>query len=137
MLIDFVTTLARVLTAARQPGGRDAVWRPGRAPIPARGGRDQVLRLIERSARRPAPAARRGTDLAPLLEAGAGDASSAGRSVVVVSDFISQPGWERPLSLLARRHEVARHPALGPAGRSSCRMSAPLVMEDAETGEQL
>ena len=26
--------------------------------------------------------------------------------VVIVSDFISAPGWERPLDLLRRRHEV-------------------------------
>ena len=45
------------------------------------------------------------TDLAELL----GTAARALRRramVFVVSDFISQPGWEHPLTLLAQRHDV-------------------------------
>jgi uncharacterized protein (DUF58 family) len=56
--------------------------------------------------------------------------------VFVVSDFISAPGWQRPLSLLNRRHELVgirlwdpREVELPDAGL--------IVVEDAETGEQL
>ena len=54
----------------------------------------------------------------------------------VISDFISEPGWERSLDLLDRRHEVMavrlvdpREVALPDVG--------PIILEDAETGEQL
>ena len=75
------------------------------------------------------------TDLTPLLEAG--QHSIKGRSLVfVISDFISVPGWERPLNLLTQRHEVLavrlfdrREVDLPDVGA--------LIMEDAETGEQL
>jgi len=57
-------------------------------------------------------------------------------TVFVVSDFISEPGWEKPLGLLARRHDVV-----------AVRLLDPLELElpdlglipicDVETGEQL
>jgi uncharacterized protein (DUF58 family) len=56
--------------------------------------------------------------------------------VFVISDFISESGWERPLSLLNRRHELLairlwdpREVELPDAGL--------IAVEDAETGEQL
>ena len=54
----------------------------------------------------------------------------------VISDFISAPGWERPLSLLTRRHEVI---AVRLFDRREVELPdvGPLLMEDAETGEQL
>jgi uncharacterized protein (DUF58 family) len=57
-------------------------------------------------------------------------------TVFVVSDFLSEPGWERPLGQLVQRHEVV-----------AVRLFDPLELElpdlglvplrDAETGEQL
>ena len=45
------------------------------------------------------------TDLTVLLHAGLNTFKR--RSLVfVISDFISEPGWERPLTLLNRRHEL-------------------------------
>jgi uncharacterized protein (DUF58 family) len=35
-------------------------------------------------------------------------------TVFVVSDFISEPGWEKPLALLAQRHEVVAVRLLDP-----------------------
>jgi uncharacterized protein (DUF58 family) len=75
------------------------------------------------------------TDLNVLLDAGLNTFKR--RSLVfVVSDFISEPGWERQLSLLNRRHELIgirlwdpREVELPNAGL--------IVVEDAETGEQL
>jgi uncharacterized protein (DUF58 family) len=75
------------------------------------------------------------TDLSVLLKAGLNIFKR--RSLVfVISDFISQPGWQRPLSLLNRRHELIairlwdrREVELPNAGL--------IVVEDSETGEQL
>jgi uncharacterized protein (DUF58 family) len=56
--------------------------------------------------------------------------------VFIISDFLSEPGWEKPLSLMTRRHEVITvrlwdpHEAVLPD-------IGPIIMEDAETGEQL
>ena len=56
--------------------------------------------------------------------------------VVVVSDFISEPGWEVPLGRLARRHEVVALQISDP--REFELPDAGLVyVEDAETGEQI
>jgi uncharacterized protein (DUF58 family) len=56
--------------------------------------------------------------------------------VFVVSDFISQPGWERPLALLSRRHELIAIRLSDP--RETQLPDAGLIyLEDAETGEQL
>jgi uncharacterized protein (DUF58 family) len=56
--------------------------------------------------------------------------------VFVMSDFISKPGWERPLSLLARKHEVLAVRLSDPR-EVDLPDVGPLIMEDAETGEQL
>ena len=54
----------------------------------------------------------------------------------IVSDFISAPGWERPLSLLNQRHEVLAIRLWDP-----CEVELPdigaMILEDAETGEQI
>jgi uncharacterized protein (DUF58 family) len=56
--------------------------------------------------------------------------------VFVVSDFISAPGWAKPLAQLARRHEVLAVPVCDPLERELPPLGA-LTIEDAETGEQL
>jgi uncharacterized protein (DUF58 family) len=135
VLVDFVTTLARLLT--RHGNRVGAVFYGSRVErtIPARSGRIQVLRLINDLLRQPRLANAPFTDLSPLLEAG--QRSIKGRSLVfVVSDFISAPGWERPLNLLTQRHEVM---AVRLFDRREVELPdvGPLIMEDAETGEQL
>jgi uncharacterized protein (DUF58 family) len=135
VLIDFVGTMARLLT---RRGNRVGAMFYGGAldrTVPARGGRDQVLRLIDDLLDQPRRASAPFTDLTPLFDAG--ERVIKRRSLVfIVSDFISAPGWERPLNLLNHRHEVV-----------AVRLSDPrevelpdvglLIMEDAETGEQL
>jgi uncharacterized protein (DUF58 family) len=103
--------------------------------IPARGGRDQVLALIDGLLAAPHPAAAPFTDLAPLLDAGS-HAIKRRSLVFVISDFISAPGWERPLGLLNRRHEVFAVRLLDPR-EVDLPDVGPLIMEDAETGEQM
>jgi uncharacterized protein (DUF58 family) len=56
--------------------------------------------------------------------------------IFVVSDFISTPGWEAPLSLLNQRHEVIAIRLWDPAELELPDVGV-MVMEDAETGEQL
>ena len=94
-----------------------------------------MLRLIDDLLRQPRLPRAPFTDLAPLLEAGLRTIKR--RSLVfVVSDFISAPGWERPLSLLSRRHEVLAVRVRDPR-EVELPDVGPLIMEDAETGEQL
>jgi uncharacterized protein (DUF58 family) len=99
-----------------------------------RQGRDQVLLLL-RALLQPAGGKGSVTDLGRLLDQAA--RTIRRRSlIVIVSDFISQPGWDEPLLRLSTRHEVVairlldrREFALPDAGL--------LVVQDAETGEQL
>jgi uncharacterized protein (DUF58 family) len=135
VLVDFVATLARVLT---RRGNRVAAVLDGggrRRVVPVASGRAGVLRLVDELLAEPmldhAPA----TDLAGLLDEAA--RSIRRRSVVViVSDFISTPGWERPLHLLDRRHELLAVRLVDP--RETALPDVGLVLlRDAETGEQL
>lgn len=149
MLIDFVTSVARVLTkhgnrvgavlysGATMPAAKGAAAAGAIAAkvIPARGGRLQVLRLINDLLKQTPLARAPFTDLTPMFE-------SALRSikrralVFVVSDFISAPGWETPLRLLTRRHEVLAVRLWDPR-EVELPDIGPMLMEDAETGEQL
>ncbi|HEX5825282.1 MAG TPA: DUF58 domain-containing protein [Candidatus Limnocylindrales bacterium] len=135
VLVDFVTTLARLLTRHGNRVGAVFYGTRVERTIPARGGRVQVLRLINDLLGQPRLPRAPFTDLTPLLEAG--HHSIKGRSLVfVISDFISAPGWERPLHLLTQRHEVL---AVRLFDRREVELPdvGPLIMEDAETGEQL
>jgi uncharacterized protein (DUF58 family) len=135
VLIDFVTTLARLLT--RHGNRVGAIFYGGRVDrtIPARGGRNHVLRLIDDLLKHPRMAAAPFTDLTPLLETG--NRAIKRRSLVfIISDFISAPGWERPLNTLNRRHEVVAVRLFDPR-EVELPDIGPMLMEDAETGEQL
>ena len=135
MLIDFTTTLARLLT--RHGNRVGALFYGGRIErtIPARGGRIQVLRLVNDLLKQPLLPRAPLTNLAPLLEGGMH--SIKRRSLIfIISDFISLPGWERPLSLLSQRHEVLAIRLWDPR-EIELPDVGPMLMEDAETGEQL
>jgi uncharacterized protein (DUF58 family) len=135
VLVDFVTTLARLLTRHGNRVGAVFYGTRVERTIPARSGRIQVLRLLNDLLRQPRLPKASFTDLTPLLEAG--QRSIKGRSLVfVISDFISAPGWERPLNLLTQRHEVL---AVRLFDRREVELPdvGSLLMEDAETGEQL
>jgi uncharacterized protein (DUF58 family) len=135
VLVDVVTTLARVLTRHGNRVGAIFYGTGVERTIPARSGRVQVLRLINDLQRHPRHASAPFTDLATLLEAGL--RWIKGRSLVfVISDFISAPGWERALQRLTVRHEVV---ALRLYDRREVELPdvGPMLMDDAETGEQL
>jgi uncharacterized protein (DUF58 family) len=135
VLIDFVTTLARLLTRRGNRVGAVFYGDQVDRTIPARGGRLQVLRLVQDLLGQPQLTGAPFTDLRPLIEA-AHHAIKRRSLVVIVSDFISEPGWERPLDLLQRRHEVLAVRLIDPR-EAELPNVGPLIMEDAETGEQL
>ncbi len=135
VLVDFVATLARILT--RHGNRVGAIFYDSRIEraIPARGGRDQVLRLINDLLRHPQLAQAPFTDLTPLF-AGASNFIKRRSLVFVISDFISAPGWERPLALLNQHHEVLAVRLWDPREVELPDVGL-VLMEDAETGEQL
>jgi uncharacterized protein (DUF58 family) len=56
--------------------------------------------------------------------------------IVVVSDFIGTGGWDKPLLRLAHRHDVVAL-RIRDAADDELPEAGLLVVEDAETGEQL
>jgi uncharacterized protein (DUF58 family) len=103
--------------------------------VPARSGRNQVLRLINDMLKQPRLPNAPFTDLAPLLKTALNSIKS--RSLVfLISDFISEPGWEGPLNLLNQRHEVLAIRLWDPR-EIELPDIGPVIMEDAETGEQV
>jgi len=102
--------------------------------IPPRQGRRQVLALTEELLR-PAPARGTVTDLRRLLDTAA-RVIRRRSLVVLVSDFISEPGWERPLLRLTERHEVVAVRLVDPR-EFELPDAGLIVVQDAETGEQL
>lgn len=101
--------------------------------VPPAQGRHQVLRLLEHLLRPLSGGST--TDLSVLAEAAARVVRR--RSLVVlISDFISQPGWERPLLRLTERHEVVAVRLVDPR-EYELPDAGLLYVEDAETCEQL
>ena len=135
MLVDFVTVLARLLTRHGNRVGAMMFGSKVQHTVPARGGRLQVLRLIKDMLKQPRLSNTSFTNLKLLME-GALNSIKRRSLIFIISDFISEPGWERPLSMLNQRHEVLairlwdpREVELPDVGMS--------MMEEAETGEQL
>ena len=131
---ELTAVLARLLTRNGNRVGA-VIYRSGPDEVvPARTGRRQVLHLLGRMARA-ADGAGRETSLAELLEF-AYRLMRRRSAVFVVSDFISRPGWERALSLLARRHETVAVRLFDPLELELPDLGL-VVMQDAETGEQM
>jgi uncharacterized protein (DUF58 family) len=135
VLIDFTATLARLLTRRGNRVGAMLYGNGIERTIPAASGQLQVLRLIDGLLRRPAQTRAPFTDLGPLLD-GAASGIRRRSLVFVISDFICAPGWERPLDRLNRRHEVIAVRLVDPAELHLPDVG-PMILEDAETGEQL
>lgn len=135
VLVDFVTTMARLLTRSGNRVG--AIFYNSRTELtlPPRVGRNQVLRLTNELIKRDALSSDSMTNLTPLLESALNTLHRRSQ-VFVISDFISEPGWERPLSLLNRRHDVLTVRLWDPREIELPDVGL-LVMEDAETGEQI
>ena len=135
MLIDFVTTLARVLTRHGNRVGAIFYSHQVDRIIPPGVGKLHVLRLVNDLLNHPTMLQAPFTDLSPLLASGLHSIKQ--RSLVfIISDFICEPGWEQPLGLLNQRHEVLVIRLWDPREVEIPDIGL-IIMEDAETGEQL
>ncbi len=137
MSMGFVGVLARLLTRHGNRVGALVYGNDLEAVIPPRIGRRHVLHLLHAMERRAEalPLQPGMTRLSDMLKSAA-NLMPRRSTVFVVSDFLSEPGWEKPLGQLMQRHEVI-----------AVRLYDPLELElpdlglvplrDAETGEQL
>ena len=131
----FVAILARLLTREGNRVGAMLYRASVDAVVPARGGRMQVLQIMHQMSRRPPAESTQPTRLQDLLEAAAHTIKRRS-TVFVVSDFISEPGWEKALGLLARRHDVVAVRLFDPLEMELPDLGL-LPMRDAETGQYL
>ncbi len=132
---DFTAVLARLLTRHGNRVGAMLYGHGVDTVIPAGSGRRHVLHLLHSLGHRPPPADSGSTRLQDLLDAAA--AMIKRRSTLfIVSDFISEPGWERSLARLAQRHEVVAVRVLDPMELELPDLGL-LTLRDAESGEQL
>ena len=132
---EFVTVLARVLTRHGNRVGALFYGDSVDTVIPARSGRRHALHILQRILSRPEPAGSAPTNLGDFLQT-ALRVMQRRSLVFVVSDFISTPGWAKPLAHLARRHEVIAVRLYDPLEMELPDLGL-ITMRDAETGEQL
>ncbi|MBS3997087.1 MAG: DUF58 domain-containing protein [Hydrogenophaga sp.] len=145
VLREVVAVLARLITRHGNRVGAVLYGSRGMpevdAVLPARGGRAHLLRLIHLIQQPPQPPGRSATSadgptrLADLLSTAVHTVRQRS-TVFVVSDFISEPGWEQPLGELARRHDVVAVRLLDPLELELPDLGL-IPIRDAETGEQL
>ena len=135
VIVDLVGVLARLLTRNGNRVGAILYDNNAESTIPPRGGRPQVLRLINDIQRQQSSPGGAMTDLAKLLESAYN--SIKRRSLIfVVSDFICLPGWDRALDRLNRKHETLAVRIWDPRETDLPDVGVILV-EDSETGIQL
>jgi uncharacterized protein (DUF58 family) len=134
----FVGVIARLLTRHGNRVGALVYGTDIEAVIPPRTGRRHVLQLLyamERRAGAVAPDQKGMTRLAELLRSAA--VLIPRRSTIfVVSDFLTEPGWEKPLALLEQRHDVVAVRVFDPLELELPDLGL-VPLRDAETGEQL
>ncbi len=105
------------------------------ARIPARPGRDHLSALLHQVAVAPRADGGGPTDLGAAFATL--DRSARRRGVVVVvSDFVGAPGWERPLRSLAARHDTVAIEVVDPRELSLPDVGV-LALVDPETGRRL
>ncbi len=154
-LTDFVGVLARLLTRHGNRIGA-VLYGPSiqrkqedapmgvRAILPPGASRRHVLQLLHlltasegQGAERESQTSQTAqtTRLHELLAAASGLLKRRS-AVFLLSDFISEPGWERPLAHLARRHELTAVRFYDPLERQLPDLGL-LPLQDAESGEVL
>jgi uncharacterized protein (DUF58 family) len=131
----FVAVLARLLTRHGNRVGAILYGSGVDRVIPAGSGRRHVLQLMHAMAQRARAKEQGATRLADLLNQAASMVRRRS-TVFVVSDFISEPGWEKPLAMLAQKHEVVAVRLFDPL-ESNLPDLGLVTMRDAESGEQL
>jgi uncharacterized protein (DUF58 family) len=135
LVVDFAGVMARLLTRHGNRVGAMLFSGAIDEVLPAKGGYNQALRLIHQIVRPDRDRSAGSTDLSLVLDRAA-EGLKRRSLLFIVSDFIAAPGWELALSRLAQHHEVLaiwlhdpREEEIPPIG--------PLVLEDAETGQQV
>lgn len=138
-LMDFVAVLARLLTRHGNRVGALLYDRGVRAILPPGASRQHVLRLLHLLQGQvvPPPARDDGgtTRLQDLVDA-ASHLLRRRSTIFLVSDFISEPGWERPCAHLATRHDLVAVRLYDPLEQQLPDLGL-LPLQDAETGEVL
>jgi uncharacterized protein (DUF58 family) len=134
VLCELAATIARLLTRGGNRVGAILYDNEIEATLAPRPGRNQVLTLA-RILLQPVQSRGTVTDLGRMLDTSLGMIRR--RSLVIlVSDFISEPGWERPLLHLTERNEVVAIRLVDP-NEFDLPDAGMIVVEDAESGEQL
>jgi uncharacterized protein (DUF58 family) len=135
LTIDYVAMMARLLT---QHGNRVGAMLFGSTVdtvILPRADRRHVLRLVHRMTHRPLLGAVGTTQLSLLLHR-ANEIVKRRSAIFVVSDFISEEGWQHALGRLAERHDVTVARIFDPLEVELPNVGL-MTLEDPETGEQL
>lgn len=137
LMRDVALTLARWMGRHGNRVGAVVYEAEGIAPrvLPPRAGREQLLRLLAELERPLVPPSGQGTRLSTLLQR-AGALMRGRCAVALVSDFISEPGWERPLGVLGQRHDVLAVRLVDPLERAWPDIGL-VTLSDPETGETL
>ncbi len=134
-LTEFTAVLARLLTRHGSRVGAVFFGAEIDSVTPARTGRRHVLHILNALMTHPALQRAPATDLSAVLR-GAAEVVKRRSLVFVISDFISTPGWDGALAMLARRHEVLAVRLLDPMELQLPDLGL-ITLQDAETGEQL
>lgn len=106
-----------------------------RRVLPPAAGQRGRLGLLARLAEEAAAGGAGPTDLAGVLGA-AGRLIRRPSLVIVVSDFLVEPGWQRPMKSLALRHEVVAARVSDPREGEIPNVGV-IHLEDPETGAQI
>ena len=135
ILTEFVAVLGRLLTRTGNRVG--AILYNGRNMfvVPARGGKQHILYLLHMLASQSTPDSAPTTDLSELIKT-ALNVIKRRSLVFLVSDFFTSPGWEKPVGMLAQRHETLGVRLFDPLEIEIPDMGI-VSMTDAETGGQL
>jgi uncharacterized protein (DUF58 family) len=135
VLAEFTATIARLLT--RQGNKVGAVLYDGinLFVVQPGGGRRHVLNLLDRIQSNPRLLRAPKTDIGVFLNK-ALSAIKRRSLIFIVSDYISNPGWQKALSMLNRRHEAVAVRLLDPLETALPDIGL-LVFQDAESGEQV
>ncbi len=136
LAVDFVGLVSRLLTRHGNRVGALLYTDRVEVVLPARAGRRHVLHLIDRMVNTgKAPKRGTATRLGDLLDR-ALQTIKRRSLVIVVSDFISDPGWAGTLAVLGQHHDL-----LAVRLYDALELDMPdvglVVMEDAESGQQL
>lgn len=135
LVVNSIATLARLLTRRGNKVGAILYDSQVQRVLPAGSTKMHVLVLIhELMNTEPLPRAPM-TNLGVLLRA-ACSAIKRRSLIFIISDFLSVPGWAKPLGLLAQRHDVLVIHVSDPCERDLPDVGL-VTIEDAETGEQM